>query len=260
MDLQTFLKSKILQLTVFCLFNLSPKIGLSQIETNSKSSVIPKSFAVFVAHYNSHNKLAVGGVAGTAFFISPNKAITAFHVLQTASFNKHPDFEKVKIWLIHEGRSAIEVNLKNLNEQKKSDMTIIDFGNQKVVTADEIYSLQKQSNLQYDNQNLNVESDGFVANSTGPELFHDGSELLITRVGQLKRIHVQGQLLQFAEVDLKARDVNLVKAPCLQASYEPIVGLSGGPMTKDGKVVAMNSFADPSKKSTWALQLVGLNL
>lgn len=260
MSIQTFLKLKILQLTVFCFFSLSPKIGLSQIETISKSSAIPKSFAVFVAHYNSNNKLAVGGVAGTAFFISPNKAITAFHVLQTASFNKHPDFEKVKIWLVHEGRPAIEINLKNLTEQKNADMTIINFGNQKVVAADEIYSLQKQSNSQFDNQNLNVESDGFVANSIGPELFHNGKDLFITRVDQLKRIHAQGQLLQFAEVDLKAGDVNLVKAPCLQASYEPTIGLSGGPMTKDGIVVAMNSFADPSRKSTWALQLVYMKL
>jgi hypothetical protein len=253
-------KLNILQLIVIGIIIGLPKLALSHPETLNvgafKASVtLPKSFAVFVAHYNSNNNNAIGGVAGTAFFVSPNKAITAFHVLQAASFAKYPGFEKVKVWLVHEGRPAIEVHLSNLSEQKDSDMTVINFGDQKPVFANEIYPLAKNFTLEFHDKNLNVVSDGFVANSTGPELARNGSDLVITKVSHLQRIHADGKLMQAANIRLTATDVNLVNASCFQASYEPIVGLSGGPMVVDGQVVAMNSFADPSRKSTWALQL-----
>ncbi|MGZ3774403.1 MAG: hypothetical protein ACXVCN_11830 [Bdellovibrio sp.] len=242
-------------IVVFLLIHL-PILGFSHSEPAiSVSKPLPRSYAVFVAHYNTDNNSAVGGVAGTAFFISPSKAITAFHVLQAASFSKQPNFEKVKIWLVHEDRPAIEINLNNLKEHQEFDLTVIDFGKEKIASQPEVYPLE--NNLK-ENTSLNawtVESDGFIANSTGPEIAKSGNDLVITSVPKLQRIQSYGRIVRSSLVHINASDVKLEHVPCFELSYKPVVGLSGGPMLKDGHVIAMNSFADPSHQSTWAVQL-----
>lgn len=248
------LKSFVLEFVVLTVFSSLPLFGMTQNETKPA-----KSFAVFVARYNAHNDVAVGGVAGTAFFINSKTAITAYHVLKSSSFETSSDFSKVRIWLVHENRPAIEVQKKHLREMKDQDMTVLEFSEAGLVAADEIYSLAPEWKSSWQpslkKNGAEVETEGFVASSTGPVLARQGTELVIVKVPRLERIHSKGQLLQVARVDLVAADVNLKKADGLQVSFQPTVGLSGGPLLIDQQVVGMNSFADPSRISTWALRL-----
>jgi hypothetical protein len=212
----------------------------------------PKSYAVFVARYHTDSSLAVGGVAGTAFFVEADKAVTAFHVLQGSSFAVQSENEKVRIWLVHENEKPIEVFPENLKLQANKDLTLIHFAGP-VVPASKIYqwadSAQAKSSVSV------LESDGFQANSLGPELQWSGQDIEIRRVQKLERIHAQGQILQRARVDLAASDVHLRQTDCVQVGFLPVVGLSGGPLTLNGRIVGMNSFAGDQRSSTWAVVL-----
>lgn len=228
---------------------------LAQAETPTAMNSAPKSFAVFVARYDLNRKAVIGGVAGTAFFISPSKAITAFHVLNKGSFATSSPLERTNVWLVREGREAIQLKPAMLREQKQFDLTSIDFNSQALAHRDEIYQLESPQIVNFQAATDVLETDGFEANSPGPELAFVGDDLVVTRVLQLRRIHAFGSLMRSARIDLASNDVNLVGAVCLQLSYKPILGLSGGPITRHGKVVAMNSFADPSRRTTWAIRL-----
>lgn len=249
MDTLQHLKSLLSCFTVILLFTLIANLGLAQDETTTAS--IPKSFAVFVVRYNSMTREASGGVAGTAFFTSQNQAITAFHVLQEDSFKSHSVNDKVYIWLVHENHLAIPIQLNDLITKKSSDLTFIQFPNS-VVGKDFVYQVARP---QTPSSTIKVVTEGFVANSAGPSLKMIDGEVKVTEVKKLNRLHAEGQLLRSAQVSLEALDVTLDQTPCFQVSYQPVVGLSGGPLLIEGRVVGMNSFADPSRTSTWAVKI-----
>ena len=210
-----------------------------------------KAFAVFVASYNADGLSAVGGVAGTAFFISPTKAITAFHVLQDKSFRPAPGFQRVRVWLVHENYPAIELKPEQLSYKSEMDSSVINLDHRSAVPAKYIFAMNSVTAI-----SNHVESEGFMANSTGPILEKRGADLVIVSVPKLERMKLNGTVLQHSQIDLRSSDLNLKGAPMVQLSYQPIKGFSGGPVTSQGKVIGMNSFADPNGNGrTWALQV-----
>ena len=204
------------------------------------------SYAVFVATLNPATGQAVGGVAGSAFFVSSTKAITAFHVLQPKSFaNSH-----TQVWLVHEGEPAIELRAESVTSESSKDKTEISLGAIASVKPEFIFQVgsPKAGDI--------VHTDGFLANSVGPILQIDGTRLRITSVPHLSRLHAEGHVMRELNVQLTSNDVNLRNAPCVQLSYKPVIGLSGGPVVTNNRVVGMNSFADPeARSSTWAVSI-----
>ena len=67
-------------------------------------------------------------------------------------------------------------------------------------------------------------------------------------------VRLEGNLTADAPVHLTTGVVQL-KAACIQLNFGPIVGISGGPVTYQGKVIGMNSFGDPASRTTWAVKL-----
>ena len=219
------------------------------------------TFAVFYAKSNRRTHQAQGGVAGTAFFTSAHHAMTAFHVLKKSSFQVESPDEAVQIWLVRENRTAIEIFPSELVERPELDQTEIDFGQLAVAQKDEVFSLSSnfaglKSGLEPSLlQNEVFSTDGFVGSSAGPRLEWTADGLRVTEVPFLNRIHAEGRLIRRAQVELKATDVQLHNVGCFQVQFTPRVGLSGGPLIYRGQVVGINSFADSSKNSTWAVQL-----
>jgi hypothetical protein len=233
----------------------------------------PKSYAVFIATYDPATGSTIGGVAGSAFFISETEAITAFHVLQPSSFtNPH-----TQAWLVHENEPAIELTRSDLQADPSLDRTSIRLTR----TRAPIRYIYERGTAA---PGARVETDGFIANSAGPILelalttptsdspttenrngngngLGNGNRkpttdprLRITSVPHLSRLHAEGNLLRHVRVELSSNDVNLKNAPCVQVSYKPVVGLSGGPVVSGDRVVGMNSFAEPeSRASTFAV-------
>lgn len=241
------MKANILNLIVSLLVGCATTAALAAPSPAS----VGKAYAVFMATYNPRTREAHGGVAGTAFFISQNRALTAYHVLQPQSWVAGPG-EIRQIWLVHEGEPALELNPGNLRYQATSDLSVIQFDNEIAVSKRYVFTVDAKASVRD-----NVATEGFEANSIGPALAIDGGRLRITSVSQLKRIRAEGSLLREVRVNLIANDVRLEQTPCLNLSYRPIVGMSGGPVIAvSGKVIGVNSFADPGTRSqTWAVKL-----
>ena len=221
------------------------------ILSSNAFGLVGRSFGVFSVAYKLGQAQAMGGIGGTAFFISKTKAITAYHVLKPASFQPRPGFDRVKIWLVHENYTAIEITEKNLQYFPNRDETVITLDPNQ--TVEDKYVFQKDSRLVIGSH---VETEGFQVNSTGPVLQFEGQELRVTAVPQLHRLSFSGDLIGALRVNLSATDIDLKDAPCVQLDYQPIVGMSGGPVIADGRVIGMNSFADPSTRAkTWAVTL-----
>ena len=213
---------------------------------------LPKSFAVFTTSYNTHGDLVRGGVCGTVFFVSPTQAITAFHVLKPTSFKPLAGFERVRVWLVHENYRPIEVHPEFLSFREEADLTVGNIDARQAVDKKFIYATGR-----IPADHATVETEGFVANTTGPVLMRDGLDIVVTSVPKLSRMYLKGELMIRANINLKAADIDLKSAPEYELSYKPVVGISGGPVLAQGRVIAMNSFADPASfKHTWALQLI----
>jgi hypothetical protein len=239
------IKSALGLLTVSLLITLVTKTAAATPDVEYKS------FAVFVASYNSHTGEARGGVAGTAFFTSPTQGLTAYHVLQASSFLPQAGFEISQVWLVHEGEPAIELFTSDVHFDANKDLTWIHLGAGKKISAQLVFPIAQEAQPQVVQ---NVHTEGFLANSTGPMLARKGRRLAITSIPQLSRLHAEGFLIQKSKVELRSSDVNLKTTACLELSYQPVVGLSGGPVISNGQVIAMNSFADPrTRTETWAV-------
>src|SRR5665213_686455 len=151
----------------------------------------PKSFAVFVAFYNTNNDIVRGGVCGTVFFVSPTRAITAHHVLKTASFKPMPGFERVRVWLVHEDYRAVEIRQEYIQSNPDTDVTTIKLPPSLKVDSRFVFATAKIDSL-----TTRVETDGFIANTAGPTLERQGLDINITKVTRLQRLHLSGTLMR----------------------------------------------------------------
>ena len=246
---------RLLLLTVLVL-----DIGLSQNDASAIESqaTVAKTFAVFSVAYNRQGEAVRGGVCGSAFFISTTRAITAYHVLQNANFQAPEGFEKVRLWLVHEGEPAIELQTGFLTYRPDHDVTEIQLPEERAVNSRYVFAYSKRPLAAA----ANVETDGIVANTAGPRLARTATgDIEVVAVPNLIRLRMAGQILRRAQVRLSAADVRLSDAPEFELSYRPVVGLSGGPVVSGGEVFAMNSFADPAgAPHTWALDLHAASL
>jgi Trypsin-like peptidase domain len=233
--------------SVLVLVACVPQIAAAQERTALPQS-LPKAFAVFVLASNQKGE-ARGGVAGTAFFVSSRKAITAYHVLQKKSFELQPGFSRQRVWLVHEGEPAIELQETQVTFDSKNDLTFITLDHD--VSPNYVYPFGNEVRV-----GSQVTTEGFVAETAGPILVRLNGNIEISSVPKLVRRTLQGEVVTAARLQLKALDVQLESTPCFQTTYEPIRGISGGPMLVDGRVVGMNSFADPQlAHRTWAVVL-----
>jgi hypothetical protein len=210
------------------------------------------AYAVFKVSYSETGGDVVGGVGGTAFFISSKKAVTAYHVLNSESFKPAPGFSKTRVWLVHENKLAIEILPSQVRFNAKNDITNIEFIKDQAESA-VIFSKKRELSGAFDDK---IESEGFIANTAGPKMEWKDGRIEITAVPTLSRVHLKGSIIRKAVVDLRATDVTLVKTPTYQLTYGPIVGTSGGPVLIHNEIIGINSFADPTnRQSTWAVSI-----
>lgn len=225
---------------------------------SSVSFATPSAFAVFRVSYSTSSGDVRGGVAGTAFFTSTQKAQSAYHVLNESSFQPNAGHDQVQVWLVQEGHPAIEVRAQEIKTRADRDLVLIHFSS-KVIASEKVFPVLKDraSSLQINSalSQIRVETEGFRAGSTGPVLYWDGPRLRIDSVPRLEKIRLSGEVLRQGKVTLGSADVNLVEAPAFQTSYPAIVGTSGGPILSQGKVIGFNSFSDPTSRTAWGISV-----
>lgn len=251
--------------TLLCMFS---SVSFSTPSSQVHAFHTPSAYAVFRVSYSTATGDVRGGVAGTAFFTSRSQAVSAHHVINAASFQPNPGHDRVHVWLVHEGREAIEIDANQVKSEVDRDFVKMNFG-KRVVQYQEVFSkafsrasetggVSKPSAGQINSIQLTgkVFTEGFRAGTAGPVLEWRGGRVVITSVPRLERLRLQGEILRSARVELKSTDVNLKDAPAFQTSYSAIVGTSGGPITnREGKVIGFNSFADPEARTAWGVSI-----
>lgn len=240
------MRAKTLSLLILGLLSVAPLI------TQATQNVTPSTFAVFVVSSNPKTGEAKGGVAGTAFFVGRKTAWTAAHVLNPQSFKTSADFPLTQIWLLHERHAPIEIKPSHVSSLPGQDLTRLNFSHE-IVRREFVFQQRSSSLSLVQGQ---VETNGFLAETLGPVLRWNKGRVEISAVPRLERKSARGQISRRARVNLQAPDVQLDEAPCLQLTYQPVKGLSGGPVLFEGQVVGVNSFADPQMQGhTWAVQI-----
>lgn len=243
---------KIARKLLYALITVASVIIAVPVSGAISSSGTHKTFAIFIAAYNPQTGEARGGVGGTAFFMSQNEAITAYHVVRPETFVAKSSGEKVFVWLVHENEPAIVISPKDVVYFSDRDLTKIFLPKGSGVSKKFVFKRADHRDVDV----KQVHTEGFIANSGGPQVSVIGDNLVVNNVPTLARIQSEGERLRRAPVELRAVDVNLRGISCFELSYQPIVGLSGGPVLVNGRVIGMNSFADPQTRSkTWAVDL-----
>lgn len=209
---------------------------------------LPRSFAVFVVASNAEGEVR-GGVAGTAFFTTPHRAVTAYHVLQPKSFQVPVGYSRQRVWLLHENETPIELKESYARFDSKNDLTVVDLP--QAVATEFVYPTGAGVLV-----GDPVATEGFRANTAGPRLSRSGADVDVIDVPHLERVNLVGQFISRARVELRAIDVTLESTPCLQVDFEPVRGISGGPLLAGGRVIGVNSFGDPREaRRTWSITI-----
>lgn len=234
-------------------------IMLTLLQATASFAALPttagfRSFAVFKASYNETGGNVEGGLAGTAFFISTRKALSAEHVLTPGLFRPNPGFRHVQVWLMNETGGVFEVTESQVRRHSGKDLAEINF-QQDVVADKYVFPLAKKAPA----LSQPTSSEGYQAGTADARLEWAGPRLRISQVLAQVQHTRQGQILQMAKVDLNATDVQLSQADCFHVSAPSMVGMSGGPTLADGQVIGVNSFGYPvdamKKDSTWVISL-----
>jgi hypothetical protein len=229
------------------------------LQTTAALAALPdfRSFAVFKASYSETGSAVSGGLAGTAFFISRQRALSAEHVLAPNLFRPNPGDKKVQVWLMNESGGVVEIFESQVRRYSGTDLAEIRFPSN-VVAKDFVFSMATSAPV----LSQATSSEGYQAGTADARLQWVGDRLQIAQVLAQVQHRNGGQILRKAKVELNASDVKLVDADCFHVSAPSIVGMSGGPTLADGKVIGVNSFGYPvgamKKDSTWVVSLAAL--
>lgn len=257
-----FFKTVFFLVNLFILINTNKAFPAPQAQNPQPF----KSFALFKASYNSIMDNDVkGGIAGTAFFVTKNIAITAYHVLNDSTLKPNLNHTKTQLWLLNKMGGIIE--LKKYKYTLKyfpgKDITLIVF-NKPVVKDDYVFQIDFENFNTFTNKNdlqiysENIKSEGYRADSlVKATLAWSSHNLTVKEIHFLPQESHKGAIELITQISISATDVQLHNIQCLKLSYGSVLGMSGGPTLKNGKIIGVNSFGFPAgeniKTSTFAI-------
>lgn len=186
-----------------------------------------------------------GGICGSFFFVRPNLAVTAQHVLNSNTFNPNPGFKNCQVWLIVEPNIVIELKLVDLIEYREIDTTLIQLSNEFSVSIRKTSSSDIESGQECFNE-------GFISgimpylntswNSNGLQITSCAfNEIISNGSGHIKS-------KQFMTVN--AADIQMTSVSGYATSYGGRVGMSGGPLISKNtdEIIGLMSIGLPADK------------
>lgn len=192
----------------------------------------------------SNTKIKSFGIMGTGFFVSPQKFVTAYHLLQNKSFVPNDNYNNNYIVLKNLLGNEIEVNLENnISYFPDKDLTIINF--------DQKYDFLELT-IHYQNDE-DIRNLGFPSESIN---------LLFDENSNLKQIFQQkGKILKTVnDFSSRTSDVNIKNKKVIVTDYSSMVGFSGGPLINDsGEVVGMMSMVMPDTEKIFPNKSVAIS-
>jgi len=209
-------------------------------------------YAILKLSYNEIGDTSlVGGICGSAFFISKQIALTAHHLLNKLNYSPNFSYNRCQYWLLSKSNDVIPLKVEYLIDCPDIDTTIIRF--EDTLPISNILKLSdKPANVGeecfcegYISEMMPVKNpiwskDGLIIGNV------DLTELASDGKGIVKRI---------LELYIQSHDVNLNGVKSIELSFGGIQGMSGSPLIRktDGEVIGLMSAGlpvDSRKKNT----------
>jgi hypothetical protein len=191
------------------------------------------------------DKTLEGGICGSFFFVRPNLAVTAQHVLNSNTFNPNPGFNNCQVWLIVEPNIVIELKLVNLIEHREIDTTLIQLSNDYSVSIRKI----SLTDIERGHECFN---EGFIGgkmpflnsswNSNGLQITSCAYNGIITNgSGHIKSKH---------SMTVDTADIQMTSVSGYATSYGGCMGMSGGPLISKNtdEIIGLMSIGLPADK------------
>lgn len=210
-------------------------------------------FAVLKLSYNKMGESTLeGGICGTAFLINDSTAITANHVLNNTNYAPNQGFKYVQFWLVKRGSKKvielkkedlkplpdIETTLLKLHEKVKCDFKVTE---QVIKINDLVFNYGHISNMP------------IIKAAWGTKLIIDDYSL------ETSKSDKTGQILSVKKVDVNTNDLWIIDKTFIQPSFIANVGMSGGPLIAQNKLIGLMSFGLPAdsleKKEVYAISI-----
>ena len=224
------------------LFSAKTNSSLAEPEPFSKGTL----FGVFKASYGpikSQLPPAVGGICGTAFFIAPQSALSAHHVLSPNLFIPNPGYTHVQVWLANGHDAPLEINPEQLEFHPEVDATLVKF-KAPVVNDRLVFELALTLPLSHDSVTLL----GFHLGSGAPKLEWKNGKLALLSLSDLTKDERSGPIENIIPVTIQAEDIQMHNIVTFHLAVGARVGMSGGPTLLHGRVIGLNSFGLPANQ------------
>jgi len=210
---------------------------MSNVQAQLEKSI----FAVVKISYNTPGETPVtGGICGSAFLINDSTAITANHVLNPNNYAPNPGFKFVQYWLLSRDNSLIiPLSVVYLEPIEEIETTIIKL-------PDHIKCTAKISETS-PNIDDPVRNYGHLINMPIKQA-HWNNNLLVIDDFSLNNSSSDstGTIVDIKNVTINANDVKLKDIKVIQPSFKANVGMSGGPLISNNKIIGMMSFGLPA--------------
>lgn len=208
------------------------------------------TYAIYKISWNPiQGQQAVGGICGTAFFVEQYKAITAHHVLNSATFKTpNPGFLRCRYWLLGRDGRIIDCSSATVTDLPEIDLSVIRFNASNLnavvlsLSAEPVFAGVPVRSQGYNEGHGNVKlrwnnHDIYIECFDLSHSFSDGS----------------GTVTSGHTANISCQDLKLDGVIVLKLSYGGSTGMSGGPLLiqATSKVIGMMSFGlppDVSKK------------
>ena len=209
--------------------------------TNADAQMDNSVFAVVKISYNTPGETPVtGGICGTAFLIKDSIALTANHVLNAINYQPNPGYKFVQFWLLKRGtKLIIPLSADYLESMEEIESTII-----KLPELQKCNLLISETNAK---QNDAVENFGHLINMPITNAHWENNILIIDDYNLEKsKSDASGQIVEIRKISVNANDVKLNNITVIQPSFKANVGMSGGPLICNNKVIGLMSFGLPA--------------
>jgi hypothetical protein len=216
-------------------------------------------FAVLKLSYNEAEAASVvGGVCGTGFFIGPGTAISAYHLLNRATFSPNPGYRRCQVWIVTRHGKIRPLHYRQIAVHPEIDTTVI-----RIDTVETTAAPWLQPVATPPLEGRMVRGLGH-AGDTMPKLETEwrGNSLWIKSADLHSVVSDRrGFLTRSLLMTVSAADVNVTNVHGFELSFGSRVGMSGGPVVDDdsGEIVGMLSFGLPQdapvKTQTFAISM-----
>lgn len=201
-------------------------------------------FAILKLSYNDVGDSTVeGGICGTGFFIKERTAVTAYHVLNTNTFQPNAGHRNCKAWLLSRSGSILRLGPENVVEIPEADTSIINVDARPIDLP--VYTCSQDDAY----VGRAVKGLGHIGNSMPQLQATWEANGLAIKNGDLMSItsDMKGKIVNQFMCSVAAQDVNLQDIKGYEVSFGSRIGMSGGPLldAATNKVLGLLSFGLP---------------